>query len=166
MTYRPYRIRPATRDDVDPIVALVHELATFEREPESATATRDDFLRDGFGEHPLFRVLLAEDTTGALGMAFTFMKYSTWTGSPTLHLEDLFVREHARGRGIGTALMIELGREALRLGCKRLEWQVLDWNTEAIGFYEGLGAEIQRTWVPVRVDGERLRALAARGETE
>lgn len=161
-----YRIRQATRDDVDTIAALVRELAAFEREPESATATRDDFLRDGFGERPLFRVLLAEDTTGALGMAFTFLKYSTWTGSPTLHLEDLFVREHARGRGIGTALMIELGREALRLGCKRLEWQVLDWNTEAIRFYEGLGAEIQRTWLPVRVDGERLRALAARGETE
>lgn len=161
-----YRIRQATRDDVDTIVTLVRELAAFEREPESATATRDDFLRDGFGERPLFRVLLAEDTTGALGMAFTFLKYSTWTGSPTLHLEDLFVREHARGRGIGTALMIELGREGLRLGCKRLEWQVLDWNTEAIGFYEGLGAEIQRAWVPVRVDGERLRALAARGETE
>lgn len=161
-----YRIRKATRDDVDTIVALVRELAAFEREPESATATRDDFLRDGFGEQPLFRVLLAEDTTGVLGMAFTFLKYSTWTGSPTLHLEDLFVREHARGRGIGTALMKELGREALRLGCKRLEWQVLDWNTEAIGFYEGLGAEIQRTWVPVRVDGERLGALAAKGENE
>jgi GNAT superfamily N-acetyltransferase len=161
-----YRIRPATRDDVDTIVDLVRELAAFEREPASATATRDDFLRDGFGAQPLFRVLVAEDETGPLGMAFTFLKYSTWTGSPTLHLEDLFVREHARRRGIATAFMAELAREALRLGCKRLEWQVLDWNTDAIGFYEGLGAEIQRTWVPVRVDGGALVALAARRASE
>ncbi len=76
------------------------------------------------------------------------------------------MRDHARGRGIGTALMIELGREALRLGCKRLEWQVLDWNTDAIAFYEKLGAEIQRTWVPVRVDVDALVALAKRGAPE
>ena len=156
-----FRIRKATRDDVDAIVALVRELATFEREPEQATATRDDFLRDGFGERPLFEVLVAEIDGTVRGLAFYFFKYSTWTGRPTLHLEDLFVQEAHRKGGIATALMSELAHEAVRTKCRRFEWQVLDWNVGAIGFYEKLGSEVMRSWLPVRLEGEPLARLAA-----
>ena len=155
-------IRKATRDDVDVIVALVKELATFEREPLAATATRDDFLRDGFGEHPSFEVLIAEDEGTACGFAFYFFKYSTWTGRSTLHLEDLFVREAFRKRGYASRLMVALAKEALARDCRRFEWQVLDWNQGAIDFYESLGAEVMRSWLPVRVSGDALVALARR----
>lgn len=153
-------IRKATREDVDEIVALVKELALFEREPHEATATRDDFLRDGFGDHPSFEVLLVEIDQHVAAFAFYFFKYSTWTGRPTLHLEDLFVREAHRKGGIATALMVELAREARRRGCRRFEWQVLDWNTGAIEFYEKLGAELMRPWLAVRLSGAALHALA------
>jgi GNAT superfamily N-acetyltransferase len=159
---RDLDIRPATADDVDTIVALVRELALFEREPEAAVATREDFLRDGFGPSPLFHVLLARHLGDVAGFAFYFFKYSTWRGRPSLHLEDLFVRETHRKHGIASALMAELAAEALRAHCTRFEWQVLDWNQGAIDFYERLGAVVQREWLPVRVDGEALVALAAK----
>ena len=166
MPMQECQIRKATRDDVDAIVALVKELAAFEREPEQATATRDDFLRDGFGERPLFEVLVAEVDGTVRGLAFYFFKYSTWTGRPTLHLEDLFVQEAYRKGGIATALMAELAREALRTACRRFEWQVLDWNVGAIGFYEKLGSEVLRTWLPVRLEGEALARLASLAPSE
>lgn len=158
----PLDIGPATEGDVDTIVELVRELALFEREPEAAVATREDFLRDGFGPSPLFRVLLARHRGEVAGFAFYFFKYSTWRGRPSLHLEDLFVRETHRKHGIASALMAELAAEALRAHCTRFEWQVLDWNRGAIDFYERLGAVVQREWLPVRVDGEALVALAAK----
>ncbi len=159
---RARHIRRATRDDVDSIVALVQELALFEREPDQATATRDDFLRDGFGERPSFEVLLVEVDGHVAGLAFYFFKYSTWTGRSTLHLEDLFVREAYRKLGIATELMVELAREAIQRGCRRFEWQVLDWNVGAIAFYEKLGAEVMHGWLPVRLAGPELEALATR----
>lgn len=153
---------PATADDVDTIVELVRELALFEREPDAVVATREDFLRDGFGPSPLFHVLLARHRGEVAGFAFYFFKYSTWRGRPSLHLEDLFVREAHRKHGIASALMAELAATALRAHCTRFEWQVLDWNQGAIDFYERLGAVVQREWLPVRVDGEALVALAAK----
>jgi len=156
-------IRKATRDDVDEIVALVKELAAFEREPEQATATRDDFLRDGFGESPEFEVLLAEHEGAVCGFAFYFFKYSTWTGRRTLHLEDLFVREAFRKRGHAQRLMGALAKEAVDKGCKRFEWQVLDWNEGAIGFYESLGAVVMHGWLSVRLSGDALLSLARTG---
>lgn len=155
-------LRKATATDVDVIVELVRELALFEREPEEVSATRDDFLRDGFSERPRFEVLLAEHDGHVAGFAFYFFKYSTWKGRPTLHLEDLFVRERFRKSGVATALMTELAREAVRTSSARFEWQVLDWNEGAIGFYEKLGAEVLRSWLPVRVSGNALEALADR----
>ncbi len=156
------RLRAAVPADVDEILALVHELAAFEREPDAVTATREDYLRDGFGERPLFQVLIVEIEGAIAGFAFYFRKYSTWTGKPTLHLEDLLVRARYRKAGVATALMAALAREALATGCARFDWHVLDWNIGAIEFYERRGAVVQREWLPVRLEGPALVSLATR----
>jgi GNAT superfamily N-acetyltransferase len=96
-----------------------------------------------------------------VGFALFFLAYSTWRGRPTLYLEDLFVRPPARGQGTGRALMRALAAEAVRLHCQRFVWQVLDWNTPSIRFYESLGAEVVREWLTCRLEGESLQALAA-----
>ena len=156
------RLRPAVRADVPLILSLIRELATYERDPASVVATETALERDGFGERPLFQVTIAEWDGEAVGFAFWFFAYSTWRGQPTLYLEDLFVRPEARGRGIGKEMMGVLARAALDAGCGRFVWQVLDWNTPSIEFYESLGAEVVREWLTCRLDGEALRALAGR----
>jgi len=154
-------LRPATRDDVPLILSLIRELATYERDLDAVVATEEALLRDGFGERPLFQVTIAEWSGEPVGFAFWFLAYSTWRAQPTLYLEDLFVRPEARGRGIGKAMMRFLARTALAMGCGRFIWQVLDWNTPSIEFYESLGARVVREWLTCRLDGEELRALAA-----
>lgn len=156
-----FALRPGTAADVPLVLSLIRELATYERAPDAVVATETDLLRDGFGEVPLFRTLIAEVEDGApVGFAFFFLAYSTWRGQPTLYLEDLFVRPSARGNGVGRGLMQALAAEALRLGCGRFVWQVLDWNMPSIHFYESLGAEVVREWLTCRLEGESLRALA------
>ena len=156
------RLRPAVRADVPLILSLIRELATYERDPAAVVATETALERDGFGERPLFQVTIAEWDGEAVGFAFWFFAYSTWRGQPTLYLEDLFVRPDARGRGIGKEMMGFLARAALDAGCGRFVWQVLDWNTPSIEFYESLGAEVVREWLTCRLDGEALQALAGR----
>jgi GNAT superfamily N-acetyltransferase len=153
-------LREARRDDVGLIRQLIYELAEYEREPASAKATEEDLVRDGFGERPYFRVLIAEWQGEPAGFALYFFNYSTWQGRPGLYLEDLFVRPAHRGRGIGTALLRRLARIALDQGCSRFVWQVLDWNEPSIRFYESLGASIAKEWLTMRVDGEALQELA------
>ena len=155
-------LRPATRDDVPLILALIRELATYERDPDAVVATEEALLRDGFGERPLFQVTIAEWSGEPVGFAFWFLAYSTWRGQPTLYLEDLFVRPEARGRGIGKEMMRHLAGTALDLGCGRFVWQVLDWNTPSIEFYESLGGQVVREWLTCRIDGDALQALAGR----
>jgi GNAT superfamily N-acetyltransferase len=156
-------IRDATPADVPLILALVRELATYEREPEAVVGTEADFLRHGFGERPFFRTLIAEWNGEAAGFALYFFGFSTWTGGPTLYLEDLFVRPEHRKRRIGVALMRRLARLAVQDGCKRFLWQVLDWNEPSIRFYESLGAKVVGQWQTVRLDGEALGKLASEG---
>ncbi len=155
-------LRPATRADVPLILSLIRELATYERAPEAVVATEEALARDGFGERPLFQVTIAEWSGEPVGFALWFFAYSTWRGQPTLFLEDLFVRPAARGRGIGKEMMRFLARTAVESNCGRFVWQVLDWNTPSIEFYESLGAEVVREWLTCRLDGEALRALAGR----
>jgi GNAT superfamily N-acetyltransferase len=157
-------IRPATADDVDEVLALIRELAEYERAPGDVTATRDDLLRDGFGERPRFRVLLACEGEKVAGFAFYFFAYSTWRAQPTLYLEDLFVRPAYRRRGWGLRLMRRLAAEAVETGCGRFQWQVLDWNETAVRFYESLGAKVLREWWTVRVEGDAIAALATARE--
>ena len=153
-------LREATRDDVPAIRQLIRDLAEYEKEPQSAVVSEADLLRDGFGERPLFRVVMAEWEGEVVGFAFYFFNYSTWQGRPGLYLEDLFVRPSHRGHGIGKALLVHLAGVALRENCGRFVWQVLDWNEPAIGFYESLGARVMKEWLTMRVDGEALRRLA------
>lgn len=158
------RLRPAVASDVPLLLQLIRELAEYEREPEAVVATEASLLRDGFGPEPRFRATVAEWGGEAVGFALWFFNYSTWLGKPGLYLEDLFVRPQARGRGAGKALLCELAATALREGCGRFQWQVLDWNEPSIRFYEALGARRMGDWLTMRVEGEAaLRALAAAG---
>lgn len=156
-------LRPATRDDVPLILELIRELAQYEREPSAAIATAEDLLRDGFGDKPLYFVTLAHWDGVPAGFSFWFLNYSTWLGKPGLYLEDLFVRPPFRKQGIGKALLVELARIAVEKGCGRFQWQVLDWNTPAIDFYERLGAKGMKEWITMRVEGDALARLARGG---
>jgi GNAT superfamily N-acetyltransferase len=156
-------IRLAHPTDVPQIRKLIQELAEYEKAPGQAVATEEDLLRDGFGPQRRYSCLMAEWEGAAAGFAFYFHNYSTWQGRWGLYLEDLFVRPQLRGKGIGKALLVELARTAVREGCGRFVWQVLDWNTPAIRFYEKLGAKALKEWVTMRVEGEALERMARDG---
>lgn len=155
-------LRRATPADGVAFVELVRALAAFEalEPPDAAAAER--LLADAFGPRPRYELLLAELGGQVVAYASFFETYSTFRALPSLYLEDLFVREDARGRGIGTLLLSRLAELALERGCGRFEWTVLDWNERARRFYRSLGADILEHWQPCRVDGEALAALARR----
>ncbi|MEK7432989.1 MAG: GNAT family N-acetyltransferase [Cyanobacteriota bacterium] len=153
-------IRKAKKEDIDLILFFIKELAIYEKEPESAVATYDDILRDGFGENPYFYVLIAELDNKPAGFAFYFYNYSTWLGKTTLFLEDLFVIPEFRKNGIGKKLLVELAKIAVEKNCGRFQWQVLDWNKPAIDFYESLGAYHLEEWFTYRLTGEKLINLS------
>jgi GNAT superfamily N-acetyltransferase len=155
-------IREATREDVPQILAFIHALALYERDPDAVTATETDLLRDGFGPNPFYFCLIAESDDRPAGFAFYFFNYSTWKGKPGLYLEDLFVEPEFRGLGIGKALLERVAAIAVEKNCPRLQWEVLDWNTPAIEFYRAMGAEFLDEWRNVRVSGDALRKLAGR----
>jgi len=155
-------IRPATPDDVPEILALIRELAEYEREPESAMATAADLLRDGFSESKRFHCLMAEHDSVVAGFALYFYNYSTWRGHTGIYLEDLFVRPAHRGKGVGKGLLSAVAAIAVEQGCPRLEWAVLDWNKPAIDFYESVGATGLTEWTIMRVSGDSLQRLSRR----
>jgi GNAT superfamily N-acetyltransferase len=152
-------ISPADASDVPAILALIRELAAYES--EAVTTTEEDLLRDGFGQQPLFHVLLARAAGEPVGFAFYAFTYSTYRGAPVLFLEDLYVRPDHRRQGIGLALMKALASEAMQRGCSRFAWEVLDWNERAIAFYTSLGAEPKRERLMTWLSGEPLRKLAS-----
>lgn len=157
-------LRPARPEDVPVILELIHELAVYEREPDAVKTTAGDLQRDLFGADPRVFAHVAEDPDDGgdrrvVGFALWFLTYSTWEGAHGIHLEDLYVRPAARGRGHGKALLRELARVSVELGYKRLEWSVLDWNAPAIGFYDSLQAGSMDGWTVRRLDGEALLAL-------
>ncbi|MCH7642377.1 MAG: GNAT family N-acetyltransferase [Chloroflexi bacterium] len=154
------QVRFAVPDDAATIVRLVRSLAVYEKEsPEIVRLTEADVLRDGFGDPPRFETLLAELDGTPVGFALFFHNYSTWQGRPGLHLEDLYVEEHARGHGLGADLMRELARIAQERGCARLELSVLDWNPTR-EFYHRLGFEQMDEWLAYRLDGPGIKKLA------
>jgi GNAT superfamily N-acetyltransferase len=154
------QIRAAQPEDVETILKLIRGLAEYEHEPQAAEATAQDLLRDGFGPQPKFHCLLAEWDGAPVGFALYFYNYSTWKGRHGIFLEDLFVWPEYRGKGIGKALLLHVARIAVSQNCGRYEWQVLDWNTPSIEFYEGLGAKRMKQWLPMRVEGQALLELA------
>lgn len=142
------------------ILALIKGLAEYERLAHEVRATQAALRRHGFGPRPYFETLICSRGPTPVGFALYFFTYSTFMARPSLYLEDLFVRPEERGRGAGRALLRELARIAMRRGCGRMEWTVLDWNAPSIGFYERLGAELKREWILTRLTGEPLRRLA------
>ena len=157
---RKTAVRPATPADVETILGFIKGLAAFEKEPDAVKATLDDLRRDGFGKQPKFEVLIAELDGEPVGFALFFPTYSTWEGRPGIYLEDLFVTEHARGQGLGRKLMAALAAIAVARGCRRLELSVLHWNPTR-EFYHHLGMAHMQEWLPYRLAGEALQALAA-----
>lgn len=144
-------IRDARKEDMPSVLELIKELAAFEKEPDAVTTTVETLEQEGFGEHPLFHVFVAEVDGKIEGMALVYYRFSTWKGR-TLHLEDLIVREEKRGTGLGNALYRKVIRYAKEQGLKRVEWVVLDWNKHAIDFYERSGATILKDWYTVQMD--------------
>jgi GNAT superfamily N-acetyltransferase len=153
-------IDPARPQDAGLIVALVRELAEYERLLDQVVLTEQDVLRDLFGPRPYAEAVIAREGDEPVGFALWFHNYSTFAGRPGLYLEDLFVRPACRGRGYGEALLRYLARVALGRGCARFEWSVLDWNEPALAFYRKLGAVPMDEWTVQRVSGEALAALA------
>jgi GNAT superfamily N-acetyltransferase len=152
-------IRPAERADVSIIADLIRGLARFEKLEHEVTMTEERLADNLFGQHRYAEALLAEEDGDPVGFALFFHNFSTFLAQPGIYLEDLFVLPEQRGRGAGRALLKELARLAVERGCGRLEWSVLDWNREAIGFYERLGARPNSEWTVYRLAGEALSAL-------
>jgi GNAT superfamily N-acetyltransferase len=151
-------IRPACAADVPTLNTLIHEFAEFERLPIAATEA--GLLRDGFSESPKFRVLMAEWNDQPAGYALFFDYYSSFEGRAGLFLEDIYVRDQYRGKGIGKLLLARVALIAKEQNCFGVRWQVLDWNTPAIEFYERLGATFLDDWKTISLDGDALEQVA------
>jgi GNAT superfamily N-acetyltransferase len=160
MARRGLVIRRGTERDVPTILELIRGLAEYERLAHEMQATAARVRAHGFGRRRYFETIICRRGGTPVGFALYFFTYSTFLARPTLYLEDLFVRPEARGTGAGKALLRALARIAVRRGCGRLEWAVLDWNRPAIGFYKRLGAKLRRQWILTRLTGAPLRRLA------
>ncbi len=154
-------IRPAQPYDVPDILAMIRELAEYEREPNAVVATEAMLHEALFGDSPAVFGLIAEDEGVTVGFALWFLNFSTWLGRHGIYLEDLYVRPEHRGSGHGKALLAELASICVERGYGRFEWWVLDWNTPAIDFYRSIGAEPMDEWTVQRVTGDALTDLAA-----
>lgn len=148
-------IRKGTPNDMPSVLELIKELAIFEKEPDAVVITIDDLIRDGFAENPLFHTFVAEVNQEIIGIALYYYRYSTWKGK-TIHLEDLIVKEDKRGTGAGFALYSEIIAQGKRDNVRRIEWNVLDWNTPAIEFYKKSGAKILDDWRVIQMDGNGI----------
>ena len=153
-------IRSAQPGDEAQVLRLIKALAAYEREPDAVEATEATLRETLFGPGAQVFAFLAERDGKVVGLALWFLTYSTWTGRPSLYLEDLFVDDAARGHGVARALMTRLAQEAKARNCARMDWAVLDWNVDAMAFYERLGARRQTGWEPWRLHGTALEQLA------
>jgi ribosomal protein S18 acetylase RimI-like enzyme len=165
-------IRKAEARDVPQMLALVRELATFEKEPEAVTVTMAEMVDAGFGEKPVWwgwvaeersdneKIRRSEDQAPLVGIAVCYERYSTWRGRIG-YLEDIVVTDSVRGQGIGEKLFKACAAEAVRRGYHHLTWQVLDWNEGAIRFYKRLGAELSAEWLNGRLYQDQLKEITA-----
>lgn len=158
----PSNLRAATPDDVPAIARMIRELAEFEREPDAVKTTPAQLHEALFGPDAVASALLALDDAGEpAGFALWYRTFSTWEGVPGLFLEDLYIAESERGSGLGKALLTALARIAVKNGWRRLEWNVLRWNSEAIAFYDALGGGPLEDWLTYRLSGPALESLGA-----
>lgn len=149
-------IRDARKEDMPQVLELIKELAIFEKEPNAVEINAAILEKEGFGENPLFICFVAEVDKEIVATALIYYRFSTWKGR-SLHLEDLIVREEMRGQGIGEALYKKVMQFAYDKGIKRVAWDVLDWNTPAIKFYERSGATIMKEWYVVHMQEKGLK---------
>jgi GNAT superfamily N-acetyltransferase len=156
----PARLRPAAPADAVALVGLIGELAEFERLTHLMEVTPERLAAHLFGPRPAAEAVVAERDGRLVAFALYFANFSTFLGRPGLYLEDLYVQPQERGRGTGRALLEHLGALAVERGCGRFEWSVLDWNVDAIRFYEGMGATLLPDWRICRVAGDALRRYA------
>ena len=157
-------IRPAAPADLPLIGELIRDLAVYERLADEVRFDEQVLGEKLFGPRPYAEVVIGELDGAAQGFALFFHNFSTFEGRPGIYLEDLFVREPARGSGLGQALLAHLAALAVARDCARLEWSVLDWNAPAIGFYQKLGARAMDDWTIMRLDGDALTGLGARAQ--
>lgn len=148
-------IRKALPTDADAVLALIQELATFERAPDAVALQAQDLIDDGFGPNPAFMCFVAQYEDKIVGMALGYPRYSTWDGK-SIHLEDLIVSQSYRGMGIGFSLYKTFIHYAANQGARRVEWAVLDWNQNAIDFYENTGAQVLPDWRVVQMDKQAI----------
>ena len=143
-------IRKGTPADVEPALLLIKELAAFEKAPEQVINTVKQMLIDGYGEKPIFDLLVAEADQKIAGIAIYFIKYSTWKGK-CLYLDDIVVQESLRGKGIGKQLFDAVVAEAKLCNCQQLQWQVLNWNYPAINFYKKYDTVFDAEWINCKI---------------
>jgi GNAT superfamily N-acetyltransferase len=155
-------LRAATATDTPAIVGLIRELAVFERLEHLVVVTPESLATHLFGPRPAAEAVVAEFDGELVAFALFFTNFSTFLGQPGLYLEDLYVQPAHRGAGLGKALLRHLGALAVQRGCGRFEWSVLDWNADAIRFYEAMGATVLPDWRICRVTGQALQAFARR----
>ena len=158
------QIRAAVASDIDEILALIYELALYEKAPEEAKATREQIESSFFSDNPKVFCEVVEVDEEVAGCAIWFLNYSTWQGKHGIYLEDLFVRPQYRGQGYGKALLKHLAALCEKNGYGRFQWWVLDWNTPSIDFYKSLGAVAMDDWTVYRVSEDALSQLARPSE--
>ena len=151
-----YHIRKAVTSDMKQVLDLITELAIFEKEPNAVEVTEADLIAKGFGDSPEFDCFVAEVDQKVIGIALVYTRFSTWKGT-VLHLEDLIVSESVRGHGVGSALLDQVIVHGNEKGVKRICWEVIDWNTPAIEFYENKGARVMRDWNVVQLDAQGIK---------
>jgi GNAT superfamily N-acetyltransferase len=163
MNKSPHTLRAAAPHDLPQIVALIKELADFEKLSHLVVVTPETLAPHLFGDKPAAEAVVAEAGGVVVGFALFFTNFSTFLGRPGLYLEDLYVQPAHRSAGIGKALLQHLGALAVQRGCGRFEWSVLDWNANAINFYQRMGATVMPDWRICRVSGPALQAFATAG---
>lgn len=151
-----YHIRKAVPNDMQQVLDLITELAIFEKEPNAVEVTEAVLKEKGFGDTPEFDCFVAESDQKVIGIALVYTRFSTWKGT-VLHLEDLIVSESVRGHGVGSALLDQVIIYGDKKGVKRVCWEVINWNTPAIDFYERKGARVMRDWNIVQLDEQGIQ---------
>jgi GNAT superfamily N-acetyltransferase len=149
-------LRKAFENDLPVVLDLIKELAAYEKAPDEVTVTLEELKKDGFGNNPIFEIILAENKNEIYGMAFYFIAYSTWKGK-CIYLEDIIVKEKYRGMKIGKLLFEAVILKCKEIKAKRMMWQVLDWNTPAIDFYKKYNASMDNTWLNGRFTEEQIK---------